>query len=276
MCLEIIACIAAFGEGRGFRGEPQIIMRPKKHTHTHNPQQKCYQCFLLVLVESKLFTEACYIGLGSTKKKQCVPKMLAFVDCTRFNQSLFFLGTCPGLYTKNELHMITSNLLPVGQRGIRRAEHLDIAQERFFRRVKSHLHVVVCLKYSPLVTSTSPSQAQIYRFPILLTRCSCVDTYLPWPHDALASIAEKMMDVRELSPIPWKKDKAIYTNAICSIMAHVHLTSRSAVHNLYGIQGLKFYSPDTYLDFVELFKVFCERICVNEKVSIPCHKFSFL
>jgi len=186
-----------------------------------------------------------------------------------FNQSFSYPGPCPGLYTKNELNMITSNLLPVGQRGIRRAEHLDLAQERFFRRVKLHLHVVVCMKYSSIVTSTSPSQAQIYRFPVLLTRCCCVDTFLPWPHEALVSIAEKLMDAKELSPVPWKrKDTAVYTSAICSVMAHVHITSRSMVHKLYGTKGLKYYSPDTYLDLIELFKMFCERICLKEKVCV--------
>lgn len=191
-----------------------------------------------------------------------------------YNKISLLSGTCPGLYTKNELNMITSNLLPVGQRGGRRAEHLDIAQERFFRRVKSHLHVVVCLRYSPIVTSTSPSQTQIYRFPILLMRCCCVDTFLPWPHEALASVAEKLLDVKDRSPIPWKRrDTAAPSSAICSIMAHVHLTARSMVHNLFGIKGLKFYSPDTYLDFIELFKMFCERIFLKEKVSVVFKSF---
>lgn len=164
--------------------------------------------------------------------------------------------------------MITSNLLPVGQRGIRRAEHLDIAQERFFRRVKSHLHVVICMKYSPLVTSRSPSQSQMYRFPILLTRCCCVDTFLPWPHEALTSIAEKLIDVNDLNPNSKKKKHiATSTGALCSIMAYIHSTSRAMAQKLYGIKGLKLYSPDSYLDFVVLFKKFYERVCEKEKVK---------
>lgn len=50
-------------------------------------------------------------------------------------------------------------------------------------------------------------------------------------------------------------------------MAHVHLSSRSMVERIYGAKALKFYSPDTYLDFVDLFRKICKRLCVKEKVT---------
>lgn len=190
--------------------------------------------------------------------------------CNFFDTSFIHsLGTCPGLYTPNELFMISNQLLPGGKRGARRVENQDIAQERYFRRVKSHLHVVVCLKYRKLDLSNSLEQNQLYRFPALLTRSCCVDIYRAWPHEALVSIAQKQLDEEEsvFSLLPLKKrEKDAQSVAICSIMAHVHLSSRSMVEKIYGIKALKFYSPDTYLDFIDLFRKICKRLCVKEKV----------
>lgn len=189
------------------------------------------------------------------------------------SHSLYYFrctGTCPGLYTPNELSMISNQLLPGGKRGARRVENQDVAQERYFRRVKSNIHVVVCLKYTPLDLATSPQKNQLYRFPALVTRSCCVDIYRAWPHEALVSVAEKLLEEEEnvLSLLPLKRrERDSLSAAICSIMAHVHLSSRNMVERIYGVKALKFYSPDTYLDFVDLFRKMCKRLCVKEKVS---------
>ena len=180
-----------------------------------------------------------------------------------------FLGTCPGLYTHNELFMISNQLLPGGKRGARRVKNQDIAQERYFRRVKSNLHVVVCLKYRKLDLTNSPEKNQLYKFPALVTRSCCVDIYRAWPHEALVSIAQKQLEEEEsvFSLLPLKRrEKDVQSAAVCSIMAHVHLSSRSMVRRIYGLEALKFYSPDTYLDFIDLFRKICKRLCLKEKV----------
>lgn len=185
--------------------------------------------------------------------------------------SLMCEGTCPGLYTPNELSLVSNQLLPGGKRGARRAEGQDIAQDRYFRRVKSHIHVVVCLKYTPLHLSTSAEENQLYRFPALVTRSCCVDIYRAWTHDALVNVAEKVLEEEEnvLSLLPLKRrEKDLQCATICSIMAHVHLSSRSMVERLYGVKALKFYSPDTYLDFVDLFRKICKRLSVKEKGEV--------
>jgi len=181
-----------------------------------------------------------------------------------------FIGTCPGLYTPSELFMISKQLLPGGKRGARRVENQDIAQERYFRRVRLHLHVVVCLKYRKLDLSSSPEKNQLYKFPALVTRSCCVDIYRAWPHEALISIAQKQLEEEEESVftlLPLKRrEKDTQSAAVCSIMAHVHLSSRSMVTRIYGMEALKFYSPDTYLDFIDLFRKICKRLCLKEKV----------
>ena len=182
-----------------------------------------------------------------------------------------FLGTCPGLYTPNELFLISNQLLPGGKRGARRVENQDIAQERYFRRVRSHLHVVVCLKYRKLDLSNSLEKNQLYKFPKLVTRSCCVDIYRAWPHEALVSIAQKQLEEEEsvFSILPLKRrEKDAQSAAVCSIMAHVHLSSRCMARRIYGIEALKFYSPDTFLDFIDLFRKISRRICLKEKVSM--------
>lgn len=179
--------------------------------------------------------------------------------------------------------MISNQLLPGGKRGARRVENQDIAQERYFRRVKSHIHVVVCLKYKKLDLSNSLEQNQLYKFPTLVTRSCCVDIYRAWPHEALVSVAQKMLEEEDnvLNLVPLKKrERDLQSAAICSIMAHVHLSSRSMVEKIYRIEALKFYSPDTYLDFIDLFRKICKRLCVKEKVrsgvirNLLLHAFS--
>ena len=182
-----------------------------------------------------------------------------------------FVGTCPGLYTPNELFLISNQLLPGGKRGARRVENQDIAQERYFRRVRSHLHVVVCLKYRKLDLSNSLEKNQLYKFPKLVTRSCCVDIYRAWPHEALVSIAQKQLEEEEsvFSILPLKRrEKDAQSAAVCSIMAHVHLSSRCMARRIYGIEALKFYSPDTFLDFIDLFRKISRRICLKEKVSM--------
>ena len=119
----------------------------------------------------------------------------------------FHAGTCPGLYTQNELSLISSQLLPGGKRDACRAESQDIAQDRYFRRVKSNIHVVVCLKYTPLHLSASPDKNQLYKFPALVTRSCCVDIYRAWPQKALISVAENELEKEEsvLNLLPLKR-----------------------------------------------------------------------
>ena len=155
--------------------------------------------------------------------------------------------------------------------GARRTENQDIAQERFLRRVRTNLHVVVCLKYTPFTSDTTPKKIPFFKFPALVTRSCCVDVYQAWPHEALECIADKILDAEDevFDHVPWTKtEREIKIATICSIMAQVHLSARSMTEKLYGSKGLKMYPPDTFLEFVDLFKTFCDRICKKEKVKL--------
>ena len=55
-------------------------------------------------------------------------------------------GTSPGLYTEDELQSIVSQMMPGGVQ-TKKIDKIEQAFDRFLRRVKQHLHVVVCLSY---------------------------------------------------------------------------------------------------------------------------------
>lgn len=60
---------------------------------------------------------------------------------------LFFLtGTSPGLYTDEEIQNIVSAVMPGGVT-TKRVDKIEIALERFLKKIRQNLHVVVCMNY---------------------------------------------------------------------------------------------------------------------------------
>ena len=55
-------------------------------------------------------------------------------------------GTSPGLYTEDELQSIVSQMMPGGVQ-TKRIDKIEQAFERFIKRIKQHLHVIVCLSF---------------------------------------------------------------------------------------------------------------------------------
>lgn len=56
------------------------------------------------------------------------------------------VGTSPGLYTDDELQSIVSQMMPGGVQ-TKRIDKIEQAFERFLKRIRQNLHVVVCLSY---------------------------------------------------------------------------------------------------------------------------------
>ena len=55
-------------------------------------------------------------------------------------------GTSPGLYTDDELQSIVSQMMPGGVQ-TKRIDKIEQAFDRFLKRIRQNLHVVVCLSY---------------------------------------------------------------------------------------------------------------------------------
>ena len=54
------------------------------------------------------------------------------------------LGTSPGLYTDDEIQSIVSHMMPGGVQ-TKRVDKIEQAFERFLKKVRHNLHVIVCL-----------------------------------------------------------------------------------------------------------------------------------
>lgn len=55
-------------------------------------------------------------------------------------------GTSPGLYTDEEIQNIVSAVMPGGVT-TKRVDKIEIALERFLKKIRQNLHVVVCMNY---------------------------------------------------------------------------------------------------------------------------------
>ena len=55
-------------------------------------------------------------------------------------------GTCPGLYTAEEMQSIATQITP-GQTKATRADKIEMMFDKFTRRVRQNLHVITCLNY---------------------------------------------------------------------------------------------------------------------------------
>lgn len=62
------------------------------------------------------------------------------------NFHLFLIGTVPGLYTDEEIQNIVSAVMPGGVT-TKRVDKIEIALERFLKKIRQNLHVVVCMNY---------------------------------------------------------------------------------------------------------------------------------
>ena len=56
-----------------------------------------------------------------------------------------------------------------------------VAQERFLRRIRSNIHIVICAMHSSLKTI-------IKEYPSVLSRAACVDFYNEWSVNILKEV----------------------------------------------------------------------------------------
>ncbi|XP_033127107.1 dynein heavy chain domain-containing protein 1-like isoform X2 [Anneissia japonica] len=193
------------------------------------------------------------------------------VSCEPSDQSLYDLtalmkeGTCPGLYSKEDLDQIALQMLPGSKPSGHRSQRVEMAQERFFRRVLVNLHVVVSL-HCPGGDISSLHECFCHH-PSLLHSSCCVDIYKPWSHESLISIASQCLNRKTLSMksrkaymVPWScKNVQAEMNCISHAMACIHRTSINAIDRHFH-KSNRFYSPLTFIEFIDLFKTISARL----------------
>ena len=106
---------------------------------------------------------------------------------------MLLTGTCPDLYTQEELDHLSTQMLPGSKVTGQRSQRLEMALDRFYKKVLFNLHVVVALDCTG--QAISEVQQKLQEFPTLLNGSCCVDIYRPWSHEALVRVAEQWLRV---------------------------------------------------------------------------------
>ena len=156
---------------------------------------------------------------------------------------------------------ISSELLPGGMNGKKNANRKAIAHDRFNRRVMSNLHIVLCHRYESM-------KNLIDEFPCVISRVSCIDIYYEWNKDILEKVAEKWLMSKGnnefLSKI-FRTDIGLQMTAIYRAMAQIHTSARTRLD--VRRFGIEIFSPLKFIEFIDLFKCLCNKICSETEVS---------
>ncbi|XP_077979356.1 dynein heavy chain domain-containing protein 1-like [Glandiceps talaboti] len=194
-------------------------------------------------------------------------------ECMKDVSAFMMQGTLPNLYNEDETEEIATAMLPGSKGGGHRGQRLEMAVERYYRRVCNNMHIIVCIDFTDINYCKAITMLQ--KFPALLSRSCCIDVYFPWTHEALVSVATQWMrrettdkQTGRLHYIPWRHDDpAAQISAICNAMAYIHQSSEHMVEGLYKSK-IKFFTPTTYLEFVDLFKHIASKLAKRHKKTM--------
>lgn len=144
-----------------------------------------------------------------------------------------------------------------------------VAQERFFRRVRTNLHVVVELEYpssEPGIVYNSPLST-FSAFPLLLTRTCSVDVFQPWHGASLTKVSSLRLASKALEPAVREMVEAC-ESSLASTMSYVYTSSVEMLEQQFGFNKYKCYTPKTFIEFIDIFAKCCNLIWKEEQVSI--------
>ncbi|XP_028405416.1 dynein heavy chain domain-containing protein 1-like isoform X2 [Dendronephthya gigantea] len=187
--------------------------------------------------------------------------------------SLMSEGNCPGLYSTNELATVCNELIPGSLRG-RRNDSVYVAQERFFRRVRTNLHVIVGLEFpsdEPCIVYNS-SFSTFSAFPLLLTRTCSVDVFQPWHSASLTKVSTLRLASKALEPAVREMVKAC-ESSLAATMSYVYTSAVEMLEQQFGFNKYKCYTPKTFVEFNDIFVKCCNLIWKEEQDKIArCEK----
>ena len=166
--------------------------------------------------------------------------------------NLLGTGEIPGLFPKDEIEAIVGDMRPVAKKEAGKGfiDTSDNLYKFFVDRVRDNLHV--CLCFSP-IGEKFRNRARM--FPGLFNCCS-IDWFLPWPQNALASVAEKFMGRFELDATAEVK------KGIIQHCAFVHMRVTTACDEYAEKYRRQVYvTPKSYLTFIEEYqKVYSTKL----------------
>ncbi|XP_056008158.1 dynein heavy chain domain-containing protein 1-like [Ostrea edulis] len=198
-------------------------------------------------------------------------------ECLQDVTCLMNEGTSPGLYTDEEIQNIVSAVMPGGVT-TKRVDKIEIALERFLKKIRQNIHVIVCMNYrgNSYCSDSQVFHNRLMRYPGLLKNASAIDTYRPWNYQAYVRIANVWLrDQKTGITIPWHPtrmlDQILQTSRA---MAYIHMSAKSVIERQYCNQRepLRFFSPLTFMEFVHVFRVLTAFIVKREYENISKHE----
>ncbi|CAL1542045.1 unnamed protein product [Lymnaea stagnalis] len=181
-------------------------------------------------------------------------------------------GTAPGLYSEAEVQDIVGHLMPGGVQ-TKKVEKIEQAFDRFVKRVRQNLHIIVLLNYkgNNFSTNVNGLHDKLQRHPGLLKNCFSIDIYMPWSFKSLAQVARTwLQDTKSGVVVPWNPScSAEQLDAASNAMAYIHLSAKAAVDHQFCHQKdpLRIFTPLTFLEFVHLFKIVTAFLVKTEKAK---------
>ena len=166
--------------------------------------------------------------------------------------SLLMTGEIPGLFPKDELQIMASD---IQQYAPVKADTPESLIKFFFDTVRRNLHVVLCM--SP-VNAKFPERAR--KFPGLITGCA-IDWFLGWPKEALRAVSEGFVGDMAIQCSPQVK------SSLVEHMAFVHDCVVDCCGEYFQKMRRHVYqTPTSYLAFLSFYKrVYATKLAEVER-----------
>ncbi|KAK6166840.1 hypothetical protein SNE40_023452 [Patella caerulea] len=193
-------------------------------------------------------------------------------DCLQLISSLMAEGKVPGLYSEAEINHIVSQMMPGGVQ-TKRVDKIEQALDRYVKRIRQNLHIIVCLNYkgNSFSSDFQSLRCKITQYPELTKHCFSMDLYKPWSFEDFTYIARGWLeDPYSKITIPWNISQQEEQITLASkAMAYVHMSSKAVIERQYCHQDepLRFYTPLTFMEFVHIFKVITAFTVKVEKIK---------
>ncbi|KAL5251273.1 hypothetical protein ACHWQZ_G016836 [Mnemiopsis leidyi] len=154
-------------------------------------------------------------------------------------------GEVPNLYAPDEFDEVKEALLDEAKKdGI--SDSTDTMFAYFIERVRSNLHVVLCM--SPV---GDPFRNRIRQYPAFVN-CTTIDWFTEWPKDALLEVAERYLEKIDLDPSmtePAKKEALMKSCASMFVTSHQSVVENSN-KMLLEMKRHNYVTPTNYLELV--------------------------
>jgi dynein heavy chain, axonemal len=158
-------------------------------------------------------------------------------------------GEIPSLWASDETSAIVDAMRAVAQaKGI--PETVDNCLRLFVSRVRDNLHIVLAM--SPVGDAL---RVRCRNFPSLINCCT-IDWFMPWPTDALLSVAQQFLMDRDLGA-----SKEVNA-AVCEMCGDLHTSVERVSERFYAeLQRRVYTTPKSYLDLINLYtRMLDERV----------------